>query len=644
MISVTRRMGWTISAPPSRHASYKEAFFAERRNATATASLRRPCSLQSACASRLRTNAFSIAGPRSKWFGGAIPQDELKDLSSSLRVASRAMLERVRAKLVGLRQHFSCFALRRILRAQKASAADKPRLQAALSASIRALGSAFKFDSRIWAFEYHDAVPILMRIYEKELRAQTDAPASGGDHTWFDNRKVWAKLLDVVFLEKVFPRRVAPFILLPTMVRVWLSILDGEAQVERDLGFMRGFARAGKGRSHDLLLEDLLILFVNGPKTGEEVRGEFAVQCVDLWRRHHGNAAVHYKRRTPRQPAAPRKTCRRATFANAKRAVLRASVRAKIARRDSSMIAYGVRDDFFQPPPGEVRGNDAAWSEGLRKFDKLSQAYKIRNHLFSKWNRSAFPKHKLITSTNPHGANQCKPRDYSYARRLAYLPGHNSAASGAMAAGYETISGLHACRTAHMVIVDDLGCLHSGEADLEWVLHLLYIVARGVPVTTEAVAMSAKGDMRKIPTTSLREHKPQMKRRLLFLITKKLNAECPALATGIRAIEQMTSSAWRVQLVDGVAAPSAGATAASGASCKTPSNSASSTTRRPNAAAKKPVVKSVGRPVGSIVAAKCAEVRVADLDTMWAWLKSNRIIVNAQYTRMCWQHHLPSAI
>jgi len=237
--------------------------------------------------------------------------------------------------------------------------------------------------------EYDDAVPILPRLYEKELRAQTDAPASGGDHTWFDNRKVWAKLLDVLFLEKVFLGRVAPFIILPTLVRVWHSILDGEAQVERDLGFMRGFAKAGKGRSHDLLLEDLLILFMNGPKVGEEVRGRFAVQCVDLWRSHYGNAAVHYKRRTPRPPAAPTNTCRRANFANEKRAVFRASVRAQIPRRDSSMTAYGVSGDFFKPPLGEIRGNCAAWSEGLLKFDELSQAYKLRNRMFSKSSRSA---------------------------------------------------------------------------------------------------------------------------------------------------------------------------------------------------------------------------------------------------------------
>ena len=93
------------------------------------------------------------------------------------------------------------------------------------------------------------------------------------------------------------------------------------------------------------------------------------------------------------------------------------------------MTADGVSDDFFKPPPGEVRGNDAAWNEGLLKFDKLSEAYKLRNRMFPKLSRAAFPKHKLITSTNPHGAIQREPRDYSYVRRLAYLPGCNFAAT-----------------------------------------------------------------------------------------------------------------------------------------------------------------------------------------------------------------------
>ena len=565
---------------------------------------------------------------------GAIRPAELKDLASSLRAAAQAMLDRVKAKLGGLRQHFSCLALRRIHRAHKANAEENPRRMAELSASLKVLGATFRLDSRILAFEYHDAVPVAMLLYEKELRAQKDAPASGGDYTWFDNRPVWAKFLDKSFVKSAFPGRVAPFSVLPTLLRVWLSILDGEAQVERDLGFMRGFSKAGKGRSDDQLLEDLLILKVNGPKTGEEVGGKFAVQCVELWRKHHGRAAVHRQRRTPRQPATPRRTCRRATFADAKRAVLRASVRAKVPRRDSSRIAYGVNADFFKPPPGEVRGNCAAWSEGLQKFHKLSQAYSIRNRLLAKFSRSAFPKFKLRESTN-----QRHPPDYSYVRLLVYLPEYNSAASGAMAAGYETRSGLHACRSAHMVIVDDLARLHSDKADLEWVLHVLYIIARGLPFTTAACALSVKGDMKNIPRTSLREHEPQMKKRVLFLIAKKLNAECPALATALRAIELMPSSAWRVKLTDeiGLPAQSVSAAAASGASsCNTPSKGTSSTRGRPKAAA-----KSRGRPAA---AAKEVEVRVFDLATMWAWLRSNRRTVNAKYTRMCWQRGLPSAM
>ena len=564
---------------------------------------------------------------------GPIPPADLKELSSSLCAAAQAMIARVKAKLGGLRRHFSCFALRRIRRAEEASAEEKERLQSALSVSLKALGAAFRVDGRILAFEYRDAVPAAMLLYEKELRAQKDAPASGGDHSWFDNRRVWAKFLDKSFVENAFPGRVAPFTVLPTLLRVWLSILDGEAQVERDLGFMRGFAKAGKGRSHDQLLDDLLLLKVNGPKTGEEARGKFAVQCAELWRKHNGSAAVQKQRRTPRQPAAPRRKCGQATFADAKRAVLRASVSAKIPRRAGSMTAYGVTADFFKPSPEEVRGNCVAWSEGLKEFDKLTKAYKVKNVMFGKFGRSAFPKFKVLASTK-----QRNPPDYSHIRLLAYLPAYNSAACGAMAAGYETRSGLHACRTAHMAIVDDLGRFHSDEADVEWVMHVLYIVARGIPITTAAGALSANGEMKTIPATSLREHEPQMKRRLLFLIAKKLNDECPALATALRAVEQMTSSAWRVELTDeiGVPAQSARATAASGASRQTPPNGASSTARRPKAAAKRR-----GRPVA---AAKEVEVRVPDLATMWAWLKSNRRTVNAKYTRMCWRHDLPTPI
>ena len=116
-----------------------------------------------------------------------------------------------------------------------------------------------------------------------------------------------------------------------------------------------------------------------------------------------------------------------------------------------------------------------------------------------------------------------------------------------------------------MVILDDLARLHEEEADQRWVLPLLYIVARGLPVTTAATASSLRGHMRTLPVASVREHQPQMQRDILFLVTKGLNAECPALASGIRGVERMNSSRWRVQVIDDKEGLQPAAPAASGA-------------------------------------------------------------------------------
>ena len=555
---------------------------------------------------------------------GPISEDALAELASSSRAAAEAMLERVKAKFGGLRVQFSCFALRRICRALKTENRDRqPRLKEQLLASVKTLGSAFVSDSRILALEYNDALPVALRVYEKALREQRGAPASGGEHISFDNRIVWANFLDRSFLEKNFPTRVAPFAVLPRLLRIWLSALDGECQVERDLGFMRGFQKAFKGRSNDSLLEDLLIIKSAGPRTAEEVGGTFAYRCAEIWRRHYGSAAVHRKRRPPpkiaSQPAARRRTCLTGkTFADAKRAVLRASLRAKIPRSGSSMTNFGVTADFFTAPAGD----HAAWTVGLKNFHKLTQAYRSKNRMLGRFNRGAFPAFKLRASTDPR-----QPPDYSRIRILAYLPTHDEAASGAIAAGYEKRHGLHACKTAHMVIVDDLARLHSDRAELEWVLHMLYIVARGLPLTTWATARALRGDMKRVAVTSLREHEPQMIRRVVFLIDRALHGECPVLAAAIKGIAQIPSSAWRVKVTGGVGGQPAAPTGGVGG--------------QPAAPTPKAAVKRRGRPTA---AAKEEEVRVPDLASMWAWLRSNRKTVNAKYTRMRCSGDVPSSI
>jgi len=103
-----------------------------------------------------------------------------------------------------------------------------------------------------------------------------------------------------------------------------------------------------------------------------------------------------------------------------------------------------------------------------------------------------------------------------------------------------------------------------------------------------------------------------------------MHAEFPALATGLRSIEQMPSSAWRVQLTDDIDGQPAAPKAAAKAKPKA----------APKAAAK-------GKREGT---AKVEDVGIPDLVTMWAWLPRNRRTVNAKYTRMCWRGDWPTSI
>ena len=99
------------------------------------------------------------------------------------------MKNRVSAKLAGLRQHFSCFALRRIHCVSEAIGEEKEQLRRKVYDSVTELGKTFLIDSRILLYEFREAAPVALRLYKEELAKQPAAPATGrGDPVWFDNR------------------------------------------------------------------------------------------------------------------------------------------------------------------------------------------------------------------------------------------------------------------------------------------------------------------------------------------------------------------------------------------------------------------------------------------------------------------------
>ena len=210
--------------------------------------------------------------------------------------------------------------------------------------------------------------PVALKLFKEELAKQPVAPAGcTGDHVWFDNRIIWERFKDKGFVAERFKTRMTPFTALQTLLRTYMSILDGESQVERDLGSMRAFFKNMRGRCAEDLLNDMLILKLCGLQTAEAACGTFTQQGAELWSKHMGNHSLHTRPRAPRQPAAPSRKTKRETFAEARRAVLRASVRAKTHERDNENTAFGVRADLFKPPLDEACGDSAMWNEGLEK-------------------------------------------------------------------------------------------------------------------------------------------------------------------------------------------------------------------------------------------------------------------------------------
>ena len=179
--------------------------------------------------------------------------------------------------------------------------------------------------------------------------------------------------------------------------------------------------------------------------------------------------------------------------------------------------------------------------------------------------------------------------------------------------------GHHACKSVDMVVVDDLARVHSDEFDLGWVLHLLYVVARGLPLTTFSCAYALKGEMKRILSPWVREHVPLLHTPFYFILPKSLHAEYPALATAIKAVKLLEESRWDYQLVESMP---------------------STTTRQPAApkAKAKGAPKKVGRPKAQ---QKRVTVLIPDLLSMWKWLKANRCTRNGGEARMCWRRGLP---
>ena len=169
-------------------------------------------------------------------------------------------------------------------------------MQKAVAKNLRDLCLTFQLDNALARIEFADIIKVALQAWRA---------CENHQRTSFDNRTVWAKFLDPLFIERHFPDRVKLQVV-PELVRIYMSYLDGECTVERDLSTMRAFLRESSG-CNDSFIEDLVVLYTDGPSNCRELATPasgggleptaFTRSCGIAWLQLYGRRLAIYGKR-----------------------------------------------------------------------------------------------------------------------------------------------------------------------------------------------------------------------------------------------------------------------------------------------------------------------------------------------------------
>ena len=406
---------------------------------------------------------------------------------------------------------------------------------------VRTLAALLGCEEAPAVLQYSGVLPYMLKNME------TDQPLA--EKT---NQQAWATLLDDRVWEEACPNRLRSASgVLCSLIRFYISIEDGECTVERDLAEYRNQMlehRTDANEFHD----DCLVLRLNGPSSSAEFEGAasgaqshargsltpFSRECAALWRTLYGSRRGHYNLAATAAAARKRK-CKPGTFARASKATLAAARLAVIASRARKSASPDVA-------AGAGTADSCFWNEAMSDFQKRSQ----RNIPGVVQTRVA-PQRPFI---NPSGVSLAARRagqEQPLVRRLAYTKvAWLGVAPRELREECATVTGRHCAWEADLAVVPDLAFLHdlSGlSANAGTALAFLYVVSRGVDVTTLTLLAAAQYRPNHLQQRTCVRHVPALRSRTKFVLGARLVAEEPSVCVALRRLSRAPRSQFVVQ-------------------------------------------------------------------------------------------------
>ena len=258
-----------------------------------------------------------------------LSRERAKALAQSVKNVADVVNDRIEAEMHSkdLDMAFSCFDLR--LWHEAKEKLDKGQVQswrafeAAMGLRVNRLSKTLGINADLARRELTAAALALLK--EAKIVSQTN-----------DNRPLWARVLG---MGAPFNSIQKTWQCLPDLVCLYLSVLDGECSVERDLAHLRNILSEHSGPLDEdgLCLSDLLEVCLDGPSSEEEVAKkailscpseclpfeshtdqtllltEFSRACTEIWVRMHGRRFRCYR---VRKDAGLKRKPKEGTFAN----------------------------------------------------------------------------------------------------------------------------------------------------------------------------------------------------------------------------------------------------------------------------------------------------------------------------------------
>ena len=187
--------------------------------------------------------------------------------------------------------------------------------------------------------------------------------------------------------------------------------------------------------------------------------------------------------------------------------------------------------------------------------------------------------------------------------------------------------GEHGCKSADILVLDSLEVLHASTLPEKLLVGIVYVVFRGLPVTTAACAQRSEGHLKRLAKSDVLEHVPAKTKHVEIEFSISMQRQHPDVVQAVRNCCVMPGSNWRY--------------------VATKASSRGEPRKKKGAASGDPPTTTRGSASGDQATNRRQKVDRVQFDSLlcfWEWLQPLRCVLNSSHAPLLWRQNVPCPV